>query len=59
MFYVPYMLMISAMCCILTIHTCLRVQCIVCKMGRPLVDGRHTMLEVAMFRHLQFDSLRR
>jgi E1A/CREB-binding protein len=26
---------------------------------RPLVDGRHTMLEVSMFRHLQFDSLRR
>lgn len=27
--------------------------------SRPLVDGRHTMLEVSMFRHLQFDTLRR
>jgi len=26
---------------------------------RPLVDGRHTLLEVSMFRRLQFDSLRR
>jgi hypothetical protein len=27
--------------------------------SRPLMDGRHTMLEVSMFKHLQFDSLRR
>jgi len=28
-------------------------------MSRPLLDGRHTMLEISMFRHLQFDTLRR
>jgi len=28
-------------------------------MQRPLIDGRHTLLEVSMFRNLQFDSLRR
>jgi hypothetical protein len=27
--------------------------------SRPLMDGRHTMLEVSMFKHLQFDTLRR
>jgi hypothetical protein len=29
------------------------------EISRPLVDGRHTLLEVSMFRNLQFDSLRR
>lgn len=29
------------------------------EISRPLVDGRHTMLEMSMFRHIQFDSLRR
>lgn len=28
-------------------------------LSRPLMDGRHTMLEVCMFKHLQFDTLRR